>query len=47
MSTVHVANITCWLKRDMRWNPEAEAFVGDAEADRLRSRAAREGWQIC
>lgn len=47
MSTVHVANITCWLKRDMRWNPEVEAFVGDAEADRLRSRAAREGWQIC
>ena len=47
MSTVHIANITSWLKRDMTWNPEKEEFVNDPEANRLRARAQREGWQIC
>jgi len=47
MSTVHVANIAQWLKRDMTFDPVKEAFVNDPEADRLRSRAQREGWQIC
>jgi hypothetical protein len=46
MSTVHVANITSWLKRDMTWNPEKEEFVNDPEANRMRKRAQREGWQI-
>ena len=47
MSTVHVANIASWLKRDMTWDPVKEEFVNDDEANRLRLRAQREGWQIC
>jgi predicted dehydrogenase len=47
MSTVHIANITSWLKRDMTWDPVKEEFVNDPEANRLRVRAEREGWQIC
>jgi len=46
MSTVHVANITSWLKRDLTWDPVKEEFVNDDEANRMRVRAQREGWQI-
>lgn len=48
MSTVHCANIAQWLKRDLTWDPVKEEFTGDGAepANRLRSRAAREGWQI-
>jgi hypothetical protein len=46
MSTVHAANICMWLKRDMRFDPAKEEFIGDAEANRLRSRAMREPWII-
>ncbi len=47
MSTVHCANIAQWLKRDLTWDPVKEEFVNDEQANRFRSRAAREGWQIC
>ncbi len=46
MTTVHCANIAQWLGRDMTWDPAKELFVGDAEANRMLSRAQREGWQI-
>jgi predicted dehydrogenase len=46
MSTVHAANICMWLKRDLRFDPQKEEFVNDAEANRLRSRAMREPWTI-
>ncbi|HRT10259.1 MAG TPA: Gfo/Idh/MocA family oxidoreductase, partial [Candidatus Paceibacterota bacterium] len=39
MSTVHAANICMWLKRDMRYDPDREEFIGDPEANRLRARA--------
>jgi hypothetical protein len=41
MSSVHAANICMWLKRDMKFDPVKEEFVGDAEANRLRARAMR------
>jgi hypothetical protein len=44
MSTVHGANICMWLKRDLKYDPVKEEFVGDPEANRLRSRAQREPW---
>ena len=47
MTTVHCANIAQWLRRDLTWDPEKEQFVNDPEANRLLSRAQREGWQIC
>ncbi len=46
MSTVHAANICMWLERDMNYDPVAEKFVNDDEANRLLSRAQREPWVI-
>lgn len=42
MTTVHAANICMWLKRSLKFDPIKEEFVGDEEANRLRSRAMRE-----
>ena len=44
MTTNHVANIAMLLKRNMKWDPAKEEFVGDPEANRMRSRATRESW---
>jgi hypothetical protein len=44
MSSVHIANICMWLKRDMKWDPDKEEFINDEAANRLRSRAQREPW---
>lgn len=45
-SICHLANISCQLDRKLRWDPEAERFVGDAEADALLSREQRQGYEI-
>ena len=42
MTTVHAANICMWLKRSLKFDPVKEEFVGDDEANGLRSRAMRE-----
>jgi Oxidoreductase family, C-terminal alpha/beta domain len=34
------------LQRKLRFDPEKEAFVGDDEANRLRSRPARDPWAV-
>ncbi len=46
MSTVHAANICMWLCRDLEFDPVAEKFVNDDEANRLCSRAQREPWVV-
>ncbi|MCK4291689.1 MAG: Gfo/Idh/MocA family oxidoreductase [Planctomycetes bacterium] len=46
MTTVHVANICMWLKRDLKYDPAKEKFVNDPQADRFLSRAMREPWII-
>ena len=46
MTTNHAINICLALKRDLKWNPEQEEFVGDPEANRMRSRAVRPPWQL-
>ena len=46
MSMVHAANICMWLKRNVKWDPVKQEFVGDADANRLRSRAMREPWRV-
>ncbi len=46
MTTVHAANICMWLKRNMKYDPVKEEFIGDEEANRLRSRAMRAPWII-
>jgi predicted dehydrogenase len=42
----HIGNIAMLLGRKLRWNPETESFVDDAEADALHSRKQRAPWTI-
>ncbi len=41
----HLLNIACWTGQSLRWDPTQESFVGNPEADRLRSRAMRAPWR--
>jgi len=34
------------LGRQLKWDPIKEEFIGDEEANRLRTRAYREPWQV-
>ena len=43
---MHIGNISMRLGRKLKWDPTKEAFVGDAEADRMRSREMRKPWTI-
>jgi hypothetical protein len=42
----HLAIIAYRLERSLKWDPVQEEFVGDQEANRLRSRAMREPWRV-
>ena len=42
----HLINICRELGRKLRWDPVKEEFVGDDEANRLRSRSRREGYEL-
>ena len=42
----HAANIALYLKRKVRFDPVKNEFIGDEEANRLRSEALREPWRI-
>lgn len=46
ISACHVANICKRLGRPVQWDPAKEEFIGDEEANRLRSRAYREPWYL-
>ena len=42
----HAAAIAWLLGRKVRFDPKREEFIGDPEANRMRSRALREPWRI-
>jgi hypothetical protein len=42
----HLGNIAYFLRRPLRWNPEREQIVDDAEANRLLDRPKREPWAV-
>lgn len=42
----HLGCIAHWTGRALKWDPVKEEFLGDEEANRLRSRAKREPWRI-
>lgn len=42
----HAANIALYLKRKVLFDPVKNEFIGDEEANRLRSEALREPWRI-
>ncbi len=46
MTTNLIMDICMDLKRSLKWDPVKEEFVGDAEANRMRSRAMREPWRL-
>ncbi len=41
MTSCHLCNIALMLGRELRWDPKAERFVGDPQADALMSRKSR------
>jgi hypothetical protein len=44
--TCHAANIAVFLGRKLTYDPQKNEFVGDDQANRLRSEALREPWAI-
>ena len=42
----HLVTTSLRLGRSLKWDPVAEEFANDEAANRLRSRAMREPWQI-
>jgi predicted dehydrogenase len=46
VTIAHIGNLAMLLGRKLRWNPEAERFVDDPEADQMLSRRQREPWTI-
>jgi hypothetical protein len=42
----HAAYISWQLGRRLAFDPAKEEFLGDPEANRMRSRARREPWEI-
>lgn len=46
LSSCHLSNLSMLLKRKLRWDPAAQTFIGDAEADALLSRPRRKGFEI-
>jgi len=42
----HLGNIAMRLGRTVRWDPDAERFIDDPTAERMRDRAMRNGWRL-
>ena len=42
----HLVNICRELGRKLKWDPVKEQFLGDDEANRLRSRPQRRGYEL-
>lgn len=42
----HLGNIALKLNRKLKWDPDKEDFIGDAEASRMVDRPRRGPWQI-
>jgi hypothetical protein len=46
VTVCHLAGIARELKRKLRWDPVAETFRNDAEANNLIDRPRRSGWEL-
>jgi len=44
--TCHAVNIAVFLNRKLRYDPKKNEFLGDEEANRLRSEAIRDPWRV-
>ena len=45
-TVMHVGNIAMWTGRKLRWDPAAERFLDDPEADRHLARTMRAPWRV-
>lgn len=45
-SICHLGNIGYWLRRELKWDPQQEQFLGDAEANKLLAEETRQQWKI-
>jgi hypothetical protein len=45
-SVCHLINICRKLGRKLMWNPQAEIFIGDDEANKLIARPRRQGYDL-
>ena len=41
MTSCHLCNLTLMLGRSLKWDPQKQEFIGDDEANKLRSRVSR------
>ena len=46
LSSCHLCNIAMLLKRKIRWDPEQEQIIGDAEASNMLGRPMRAPWHL-
>jgi len=42
----HLSDIAMRLRRRLRWDPKAERFIGDEQADRMLTRSMRSPWHL-
>jgi hypothetical protein len=42
----HAANVALYLKRKVNYDPVKNEFIGDEQANRLRSEALRDPWRL-
>jgi hypothetical protein len=46
ITIAHIGNIAMMLGRKLKWDPAAERFLNDAEADSMLGRQQREPWTL-
>ncbi len=46
MTACHMCNLTLLLDRKLKWDPTAEEFVGDDQANQLLARPQRKGFEL-
>ena len=46
ITVCHLANITGWVGRRLKWDPAKEQFVGDDEANSHLDRPRRKGFEL-
>lgn len=46
ITIAHLGNIAMRLNRDLDWDPANEQFIGDEEANAMRSRPMRDPWRL-
>ena len=45
-SVCHLGNTAYWLKRPLKWDPDAQQFIDDDEANRQLIRPMRDPWHV-